>query len=155
MSGIMEKNLPMAEEVTSENLIRTVSGGGNSENMTVEQLAELVGGTKAEVVSLGKYYGSTNSNVFSGGGAYSGNLSEIIGDKTVINSFAIVQNGNTPPLPYRGRFSINYNNNMLDPIIEQETLKNITNTVGVNFDIRILGIDPPSGSQAELFLILI
>lgn len=50
--SIKEANLPVAEEVTSENLIRTVSGGGNSQNMTVEQLGGLVGDGKYYKLSL-------------------------------------------------------------------------------------------------------
>lgn len=119
------------------------------------KLVEQSGG--AEIVSLGKYYGNavTGSNAFSGGGAYNGNLSEVIGNKTVINSFAVVKTSDDPPIWFRGRFNILNEGENIDPVVGQETLKTITTTVGINFDIQYLGTAPASGSQAELFLVLV
>lgn len=42
--SIKENQLPTAQEVTENNLIRTVDENGVSQNMTVEQLGGLVGG---------------------------------------------------------------------------------------------------------------
>lgn len=43
--SIKENQLPTAQEVTENNLIRTVNENGASQNMTVEQLGGLVGGS--------------------------------------------------------------------------------------------------------------
>ena len=46
--SIKENQLPTAQEVTENNLIRTVDENGASQNMTVEQLGGLVGGDSGE-----------------------------------------------------------------------------------------------------------
>lgn len=43
--SIKENQLPTAQEVTENNLIRTVSDEGKSENMTMDQLGGLIGGS--------------------------------------------------------------------------------------------------------------
>lgn len=60
--AIKENQLPTAQEVTENNLIRTVDENGASQNMTVEQLGGLVGGGGALFVTVTENNGSYSAD---------------------------------------------------------------------------------------------